>query len=273
MERSEERNLVHAEINRIMYDYYNTDNEKNKHILFKEAYSLIKSEANKMKKGNYEWEDCFHECIIKCREKFDPEKCRDFMAYFSKAYENGNISHHKKEKGEVSIEDSEEKGVKLDYSYDAEIESCAAERLIVCLEALCDSVIVIMKKNINSSKKCYHRYFFTEHISNALSESEVIYKEVSENTEKYQMACDADFIDSYISEKYDGDIRSLRTAKLKKLSEFTGKEKDVETYCGYPLKNCVYSDYLGVSDGAVVQQRNKYQDNAKLVYREAFNNI
>lgn len=273
MGRKEERDRNHNEINKLMFSYYNTDNERNRKRILNEAYELLRFEAYKMKKNNTDWEDTFQECLSKCIKQFDPDKGTEFMGYFSRAYNNSNITHHSKEKDEVSIEESNEEGRPLEFSDDSENADYAAKRLIICLEALCDSVLAVMKKSMNSPKKCYQRYFFTEHIAHSLSSSEVIYRAVEENGERYRTASDSEFIDSFISDKYDDNLLSLRHAVLKKLSEFTGKEKDENEECGYPLKNCVYSEYLGVTEGAVSAQRGKYENIAKTIYFDALKSI
>ena len=271
MDFYEERISNHRIINNTMNTFFNTDNPKNRNRTYSSAHALICCEAekirNKMQRrmsnkiNDDDWEDILEEAIANSIKSFDPDK-GDFMALFNTVCINRlkdyYVSLDRKIQNEISLEDEEYEKHSSDVDIVKDTEDM--DILQTTLDAICDLVLTKEKKYEKSPKKCYAKYIFSETVARSVSESYSVYKKIAKNSERFSRATDADFIDSFIVEHFTGDFKLLCSARLKKLSEFTGKEKDRDKECGYELNNIVYSTFLEISDGAVSQQRSKYYD-------------
>ena len=127
---------------------------------------------------------------------------------------------------------------------------------------------VQFKMKASPNKFCYTQRFYTEWIARQILEPEIgnILSLLSAVPEK---CVDLLFASSFLDHEVNA-ISEIYYCDLKMLSEFTNKEKDKSTPCGFDLKNIVYVNYIkqvkgkDVSDSQVSNQRKNYYELLKM---------
>lgn len=211
-----------------------------------------------------------------CIQKWQPGQA-DFYVYFMHFFRLRVISELEKtnmiEKEYYCSEDDDKSEI-TDRIRDTGFESDTAdivEKKILLNErynSLIESIITIKKKYDNSTKFCYPLRMFTEYTTKWVAEFG------AEKSEEYIPDKALDVIDKAFAAYYlhkngvpaeVNEFEDITCSSLRMLSDFTGKEADKNSKCGYQLNNIVYTSYIesvkgrGVSESAVTQQRNKFR--------------
>lgn len=159
----------------------------------------------------------------------------------------------------------------------------AVEQMKTMLKVVSDGVKAKQKEYENRKTICYPTLFYTELMTRLLSNRQNPQSRTDTGIpEETVRGCVTDQMLSYIdrgfAESYlDGTADSaehIHMALLKRLSDFTGEEKDQTEVCGYDLRNIVYMKYIEklkgkpVKDAAISQQRTKFETMLSLLYRQ-----